>query len=142
MGKMDGAVRSSSQHMLASLAGCSGLAHAPSEWEINHPAHAAPAGGGGSSNSCVPAAKMTLECDLGYGDPTVHHVARRGKYFGEMLIPLVSCPQSGSPVFLRGGVPGRGGGVKRPLPSGVTGWGRGLRYPSDRRPSVKLDSPL
>lgn len=86
--------------------------------------------------------KMALECDLGYGDPTVHHVERRGKYFGEMLIPLVSCPQSGSAVFLRGGVPGRGGGVKRPLPSEVTGWGRGLRYPSDRRPSVKLDSPL
>ena len=51
MGKMDGAVRSGSQHMLPSLAGCSGLAHAPFEWEINHPARAAPAGGGGSSDS-------------------------------------------------------------------------------------------
>lgn len=57
MGKTDGAVRSSSQHMLASLAGGSGLANAPSEWEINHPARAAPAGGGGSSDSCVPAAE-------------------------------------------------------------------------------------
>ena len=72
---MDGVVHAGSQHTLASLAGCSGLAQPPEgESTIQPLLHGIGGrGGGGQFRPCMAAAKMVLEGDLGCGNPTVHH---------------------------------------------------------------------